>query len=101
MFSKTLSRGKMFVTWKLRDSPRRLIMNGARPVMLSPFSRTSPELTGKRPLTRWNSVDLPAPLGPMMACRSPWCTSRLTPRMICVRAEALAQVDQLQRRGAS
>ena len=43
---------------------RRLIRNGAKPVMFSPFRRTSPELTGKRPLIRWNKVDLPDSFGP-------------------------------------
>ena len=37
-----------------------------------------------RPLMRLNSVDLPAPLGPMMATRSPGATARLAPRMISV-----------------
>jgi hypothetical protein len=32
----------------------------------------------------WNSVDLPAPLGPMIAWRSPSAMSRDTPRMIGV-----------------
>ena len=42
----------MLVTWKLRDSPRRLIMYGGKPLIDSPFSSTWPELTGKRPLTK-------------------------------------------------
>ena len=44
----------------------------------------SPEVLPKRPLMRLNSVLLPAPLGPMMATRSPGFTARLAPRMICV-----------------
>jgi hypothetical protein len=36
-----------------------------------PLSSTSPLVGSKRPLIRLNSVDLPAPLGPMMATRSP------------------------------
>src|SRR6218665_1597788 len=83
-FSNTLSLGKMFVRWKLRDNPRRLISYGASPLMRWPFSSTSPLLGTKRPLIRLNSVDLPAPLGPMMAPRSPGATAKLAPRMISV-----------------
>jgi hypothetical protein len=43
---------KMFVTWKLRDRPLRLISNGRSPVMSSPLSRMLPELSGKRPEIR-------------------------------------------------
>jgi hypothetical protein len=39
--------------------------------MRSPFRRISPALGAKRPLMRLNSVDLPAPFGPMIATRSP------------------------------
>src|SRR6218665_2646648 len=49
-----------------------------------PFNSTSPLLGTKRPLIRLNSVDLPAPLGPMMATRSPGATAKLAPRMISV-----------------
>ena len=41
------------------------------PLMRWPFKITSPLVGAKRPLIRLNSVDLPAPLGPMMATRSP------------------------------
>ena len=56
----------MLVIWKLRDRPRRLISYGCRPSMRWPFSRISPLVGAKRPLIRLNSVDLPAPFGPMM-----------------------------------
>jgi hypothetical protein len=59
----------MFVTWKLRDRPLRLIWKGFSPVMSSPLSRIFPAETGKRPEMRLKSVDLPAPFGPMMAWR--------------------------------
>ena len=57
----------MLVIWKLRDRPRRLISNGFLPSMRWPLSSTSPLLGPKRPLIRLNSVDLPAPFGPMIA----------------------------------
>ena len=44
MFSYTERLWKMLVTWKLRDSPLRLIWNGLRPVTSSPLSRMLPEL---------------------------------------------------------
>ncbi|MCY1369751.1 hypothetical protein D9M69_568050 [compost metagenome] len=74
----------MLVIWKLRESPRRLISNGFLPSMRVPLRMTSPLLGSKRPEIRLNSVDLPAPLGPMMATRSPGRTARSTPRMISV-----------------
>src|SRR5512146_870743 len=75
----------MLVIWKLRLRPLRLISNGLSPVMSSPLSSIRPCVTGNRALTRLNSVDFPAPVGPMMACRSPASTSRLTSLMIDVR----------------
>jgi len=74
----------MLVIWKLRESPARLISNGFLPSMRWPLSSTWPLLGAKRPLMRLNSVDLPAPLGPMMPTRSPAFTARFTPRMISV-----------------
>jgi hypothetical protein len=72
----------MLVIWKLRESPLRLISKGFSPTTFSPLSSIVPEVIGRRALIRWNSVDLPAPLGPMMAWRSPRWMSRSTPRMI-------------------
>ena len=71
--------------WKLRDSPSRLISYGLRFVMsVSVRGGSSRGGTPKRPLIRLKSVDLPAPLGPMIAWRSPAGTARSTPRMISV-----------------
>src|SRR5581483_11642249 len=74
---------------KLRDRPLRLITCGSRLVMSSPLSSMRPEVSGKRPLMRLNSVDFPAPFGPMMAWRSPRAMLRLTPLMIEVRPKLL------------
>src|ERR1041384_3737542 len=84
MFSNTESLGKMLVIWKLRDRPMRLIRYGGRAGIGVPFSSMLPLETARRAETRLNRVDLPAPLGPMRACRSPAGTSRSTPRMISV-----------------
>jgi len=53
------------------------------------LTNLSTELTGKRPLIRLKSVDLPAPFGPMMAWRSPIAIARFTPLMIEVRPKLL------------
>src|SRR5262249_1802356 len=45
-----------------------------------PNSSTSPEVAGRMPVTRLNSVVLPAPFGPITALRSPDITARSTPR---------------------
>ena len=74
----------MFVIWKLRESPIRLISNGRSPAMLCPFSFTLPEVGAKRPEIRLNVVDLPAPFGPISAWRSPLPMERVTPRIISV-----------------
>src|SRR3990167_2838145 len=49
-----------------------------------PFSKISPLVMGRRPLIRLNSVDLPAPLGPIRATRSPALMASSVPRMISV-----------------
>ena len=51
MFSNTLMREKIDVTWKLRERPRRVISCGARPSMRRPCSSMRPAESGKRPLT--------------------------------------------------
>ena len=52
--------------------------------MSRPLSSILPRVGANRPEIRLNSVDLPAPLGPMIAWRSPTGISRSTPRMISV-----------------
>ncbi len=96
-FSNTDRRWKIEVIWKLRDRPIRLIRCGGSWSTRAPLSRISPDDSGKRPLTRLNSVVLPAPFGPMMAWRSPFAMSRLTPRMISVWPNALFTFAQAER----
>src|ERR1041384_4531098 len=43
-----------------------------------PMTSTSPLVGRSMPASRFNSVDLPEPLGPMSARKSPWCNSRST-----------------------
>src|SRR5580658_9160142 len=57
----------MLVRWNERPIPMRQIRYGGAPVISRPSSRTAP-LSGRRwPVIRLNKVDLPAPLGPMIA----------------------------------
>ena len=63
-----------------------------------PLSRISPLVGAKRPLIRLNSVDLPAPFGPMTAMRSPGAHRQVGAADDLGLAEALAQVLQLERR---
>src|SRR5260221_12600451 len=72
----------MLVTWKLRDSPRRLISQGDMAVISLPLRAIEPASGFIRPLMRLNSVDLPAPLGPITAWRSHAVVERVAPRMI-------------------
>src|SRR5258708_31205851 len=62
---------------------------GSMPAISSPFNAIDPFEGARRPLTRLNSVDFPAPLGPMIAWRSPAGISRDTPRMIAVAPKPL------------
>ena len=48
-------------------------------VMSLPITSMRPESGTNRPESNWNSVDLPAPLGPSSAMNSPGCAEKLTP----------------------
>ena len=77
-FSVTVRSRKGFSFWKVRATPRWLMRSGRRPVMSCPSRRTRPASGGWKPVIRSNSVDLPAPLGPMMPTISPSFTSKTT-----------------------
>src|SRR5690242_9087316 len=79
----------MLVTWKLRASPRRAMRYGRSPATSLPSSLIDPCEGLSRPLIKLKSVDLPAPLGPMIAWRSPSGTVSETPRMISVAPKLL------------
>ncbi len=92
----------MLVTWKLRASPRRLIAIRLRARdVLAVEAGSSPRVGAKRPLIRLNSVDLPAPFGPMIAWRSPLRNVERDAADDRRRAEALLHAAKLQRAGAS
>src|SRR5258706_16385374 len=79
----------MLVTWKLRARPRRAMRYGRSPAISRPWRRIEPCEGTSRPLIRLKSVDLPAPLGPMIAWRSPSGIASDTPRMISVAPKLL------------
>src|SRR5262245_52132742 len=78
-FSNTVSFGKMLVRWNDRPTPSAQSRYGAMPVTSRPPRCTLPESARRWPVMRLNSVDLPAPFGPMMATISRRSTARLTP----------------------
>jgi len=80
---------KLLVIWKLRADPGVLILERLSSVISAP--RGSFPAWRETALIRLNSVDLPAPLGPINACPfSPCAIESVMPRMISVLAEALA-----------
>jgi hypothetical protein len=69
----------MCTSWKLRAMPRRASATGPMPRTSLSLNRTSPDVGCKMPVSTLISVDLPAPLGPMIERNSPSRTARLTP----------------------
>ena len=57
--------------------PRAARWCGGSCVTSSPNSLIRPPVAGSSPLITLNSVVLPAPFGPMSACRSPGCTRQV------------------------
>ena len=56
---------KIVVSWNVRTTPLRATICGARPEIRSPRNSTSPEVGLRKDEISLNSVDLPAPLGPI------------------------------------
>src|ERR1700675_5034435 len=77
-FSNAEIFGKTLVIWNVLAIPRRLITSGARPVTSSPRNHTWPAVGACRPETTLNSVDFPAPLGPITEKTCPSWTVKLT-----------------------
>src|SRR6266478_8468759 len=76
--SRTLMLLKIVVSWKVLTTPFRATMCGASPEMRSDRNRTSPLVGFRNDAISLNSVDLPAPFGPITERISPSCTARLT-----------------------
>ena len=85
----TVMEWKVAATWKVRPTPRRQIARGFRPAMSSPSNRIAPLSGASWPLIMLKQVDLPAPLGPIMARNSPRPISKLTPSTACTPPKAL------------
>src|SRR4029079_17911333 len=59
-------------------TPRVVMRSGRQPVMSWPSKRSRPAVGASTPVTRLNSVVLPAPLGPITAWMAPGSTTRST-----------------------
>ena len=66
-FSPAVISSKSCVFWKVRARPARTTSRGLRPTISAPSKSTDPSSGRSNPVSALNSVDLPAPLGPMSA----------------------------------
>src|SRR6266852_4612734 len=73
-FSSTDMPSNVCGTWNVRASPRRARASGGMLVMSWPSNKTLPEVDSRSPVRQLNSVDLPAPFGPIRPRMSP-CAS--------------------------
>src|SRR5215213_1877628 len=76
MFCSTVSRDSALVSWKVRTTPSRATWCGASFPSGRPSKDHVPVLGWSKPVSRLNSVVLPAPLGPIRPVMPPRCTSR-------------------------
>src|SRR5215475_3789571 len=76
-FSSTVSSVSDFVSWKVRTIPARATRYAGIPASGWPSNRQLPPSGFSNPVSRLNSVVLPAPLGPMSAVIAPRWTSSL------------------------
>src|SRR5215207_7882119 len=74
-----VSVGKTLFVCGTKPTPLPTSLSALSPVMSSPSSTTVPLRTPTSPNTAFSSVDLPAPLGPIMPTSSPRFTCRLQP----------------------
>src|SRR6266545_903624 len=99
-FSSTVAPGRMLVIWYERAMALREIRFGGSPAMSSPANRMRPALGCSTPVTQLKNVDLPAPLGPMMARTSPAGTAMLT-SLSAVRPPNRMESPSVRSRGAA
>ena len=74
-FCRHDSRLNRRTSWNERTMPLRATWCGLRPTSSSPLSMTEPASGGMAPVSRLNTVVLPAPLGPTRAVIVPWRSS--------------------------
>src|SRR5581483_11947837 len=79
-FSRTVSPGNAWLCWNVRARPRRPRRCGGQRVTSWPSSSTVPAVGRSKPVSRFTSVDLPAPFGPMRPTTSPGSSSSVTSR---------------------
>ena len=82
-FSRTVMPSSRLKNWKTSPMWRRRSRarsSSLRPVTSSPATLISPSSAVSSPATRFSSVDLPQPEGPIRATNSPLATFRSTPR---------------------
>src|SRR5882672_6496623 len=91
------SVGKMLVRWKERAMPRWAILCGGVPAMSRPSKMMRPAVGASCPVSRLKKVVLPAPLGPITACRAPSWTSRVTALTAVSAPKALVSPSVLTR----
>ena len=97
--SRTLMSLKIVVSWKVRTTPLRATMCGARSEMRSPLKRTSPDVGRRKEAISLNSVDLPAPFGPITDRISPFAHREGDVVDGDEAAEALGEVRYLKQLG--
>ena len=78
-FSATVMSRSTLVRWNDRPTPARAMRQAGQPVTSCPATSRRPALGGSSPDSRFTSVLLPAPLGPMTACRQPRSSASDTP----------------------
>src|SRR4051794_2894029 len=76
MFCSTVSRDSALVSWKVRTTPRRATWWGLSLPRSRPSKDQVPVLGWSNPVSRLNSVVLPAPFGPISPVIPPRWTSR-------------------------
>ncbi len=76
MFSNTVSKLSALVSWKVRTCPIWATLNDGTPERLVPWKSQDPVSGVSKPVSRLNSVVLPAPFGPISAVMAPRGISR-------------------------
>ncbi len=81
--SSTVASSSRIDVWKVRLTPALAICQGLRPVTSVPWNWTVPASGLLKPVIRFSTVDLPAPLGPMSPWMAPDRHRRETSRTAC------------------
>ena len=79
MFSSTVSRGKIRVSWKVRPMPAANTLSGAGLVIAWSPNQTWPSSGRWYPVMTLNSVVLPEPFGPIRPATVPSSTAIVAP----------------------